>query len=90
MAVKIERARLVRVSELHQETSKWVEAAKEGPLFIMRYGDGDPEAVLIGIDAFEELLDRIQLKAELERREKQSKGKIALEELQKRYGLFGA
>jgi PHD/YefM family antitoxin component YafN of YafNO toxin-antitoxin module len=86
MAVKIERDRMVKVSELHNDTSKWVEVSKEGPLFIMRYGD--PQAVLIGIDAFEELLDRVQLKAELLRREKQSKGKIPLEELQKRHGLF--
>ena len=85
MTVKIERDRLVKVSELHQDTSKWVEAAQEGPLFIMRYGN--PEAVLIGIEAFEELLDRLQLKAELARREKQSKGKISLEELQRRYGV---
>lgn len=52
---------------------------------IMRYGD--PEAVLIGIEAFEELLDRLHLQAELARREKQSKGKISLEELQRRHGL---
>ncbi len=49
---------------------------------------GNPEAVLIGIDAFEELLDRVQLEAELDRREKQSKGKISLAELQRRHGLF--
>ncbi len=85
MALKIERDRLVKVSELHQDTSKWVEAAKEGPLFIMRYGD--PEAILIGIEAFEELLDRLQLKAELARREQQSAEKIPLEELQRRYGV---
>lgn len=85
MAMKIARDRIVKASELHNDTSKWVEAAKEGPLFIMRHGN--PEAILIGIDAFEELLDRLQLKAELERREKQSKGKIPLEELQKRHGL---
>lgn len=81
MAVRIERDRIVKVSELHNDTSKWVEAAQDGPLFIMRYGN--PEAVLIGIDAFEELLDRVQLKAELEHREKLSKGKIPLEELQR-------
>jgi len=85
MAVRIERDRMVKVSELHNDTSKWIKAAKEGPLFIMRYAD--PEAVLIGIDAFEELLDRLQLKASLERRERASKEKISLEELQRRYGL---
>ena len=38
MALRIERDRIVKVSELHNDTSKWVEAAQEGPLFIMRYG----------------------------------------------------
>jgi len=85
MALRIESDRIVKVSELHNDTSKWVEAAQEGPLFIMRYGS--PKAVLIGADAFEELLDRIQLKSELQRRESASKGKIALEEIQKQYGL---
>jgi len=79
MALRIESDRIVKVSELHNDTSKWVEAAQEGPLFIMRYGS--PKAVLIGTDALEELLDRIQLRTELDRREKSSKGKIALEEL---------
>ncbi len=85
MAVKIESDRMVKVSELHNDTSKWVNAAQKGPLFIMRYGS--PKAVLIGTDAFEELLDRIQLRAELKRREKSSKAKIALEEIEKQYGL---
>lgn len=85
MAVHIERDRLVKVSELHQDTSRWVDAAQDGPLFIMRHGT--PAAVLIGIEAFEELLDRLQLKAELVRREKQSKGKIPLAKLQRRYGV---
>ncbi len=84
MALRIESDRIVKVSELHNDTSKWVEAAQEGPLFIMRYGS--PKAILIGTDALEELLDRIQLRAELDRREKGSKGKIALEELAKQYG----
>lgn len=83
MSIKIERDRLVKVSELHTDTSKWLEASQDGPLFILRHGT--PTAVLIGIDAFEELLDRVQLKADLERREKQSRGKISLEELQKRH-----
>lgn len=86
MAIRIERDRIVKVSQLHNDTSKWVEAAQDGPLFIMRYGN--PEAVLIGIDVFEELLDRIQLKAELNHREKQSKGKISLKELQRRHDFF--
>lgn len=85
MALRIESDRIVKISELHNDTSKLVEAAQKGPLFIMRYGS--PKAVLIGTDALEELLDRVQLKAELGHREKSSKGKIALEELAKQYGL---
>ncbi len=83
MSMKIERDRLVKVSELHTDTSKWLEASQDGPLFILRHGT--PAAVLIGIDAFEELLDRVRLKADLERREQQSRGVISLEELQKRH-----
>jgi len=85
MALRIESDRIVKVSELHNDTSKWVEAAQEGPLFIMRYGS--PKAVLIGTDALEELIDRIQLRTELDRREESSKGKIALEELARQYAL---
>ena len=85
MALRIDSDRIVKVSELHSDTSKWVEAAQEGPLFIMRYGS--PKAVLIGTDALEELIDRIQLRAELDRREKRSQGKIALEELARQYAL---
>ena len=85
MGVKIDIDRLVKVSELHNDTAKWIEAAQEGPLFIMRYGS--PKAVLIGTDAFEELLDRIQLRAELDRREKTSKRKIGLEALKKQHDL---
>ena len=82
MTVKMDRDRIVKISKLHTDTAKWVEASKEGPLFILRHGT--PAAVLIGIDAFEDLLDRVQLKATLDRREKQSQGKISLEELQER------
>ena len=85
MGIRIASDRMVKVSELHNDTSKWIEAAQEGPLFIMRYGN--PKAVLIGTDAFEELLDRVQLKEELKRREMVSEGKIALEDLQSRYDL---
>jgi len=85
MAVNIKSDRIVKVSELHNDTSKWVNAAQDGPLFIMRYGN--PTAILIGADAFEELLDRIQLKAELQHREETSKGKISLEDIQKQYAL---
>lgn len=85
MAVNIQSDRIVKVSELHNDTSKWINAAQEGPLLIMRYGN--PTAILIGADALEELLDRIQLKAELQHREKTSNGKIALEDIQKQYAL---
>jgi len=85
MAVRIESDRIVKVSELHNNTSKWIKAAQEGPLFIMRYGT--PKAVLIGADAFEELLDRIQLKRDLTQRKEISTDKIPLEDLQKQYGL---
>ncbi len=82
MPAKIERNQLVKISELHTDTSKWVEAAQSGPLYILRHGQ--PKAVLIGIDAFEELIDRVQLKADLGQREEDSKDKITLAELQAR------
>ena len=85
MGLRIEGDRIVKVSELHNDTSKWMKAAQEGPLFIMRYGT--PKAVLIGADAFEELLDRIQLKRDLTQRKEISTDKIPLEDLQKQYGL---
>ena len=85
MAVRIESDRIVKVSELHNNTSKWIKAAQEGPLFIMRYGI--PKAVLIGADAFEELLDRIELRRDLTQRKEVSTDKIPLEDLQKQYGL---
>lgn len=82
MTVKIEPQRLVKISELHTDTAKCVEASREGPLLILRHGK--PAALLIGLEAFEELLDRLQLKGELERRERISRGKISLEELEER------
>ena len=85
MAVRIDSDRIVKVSELHNDTSKWIKAAQEGPLFIMRYGT--PKAVLIGADAFEELLDRIELRRDLTQRKEVSTDKIPLEDLQKQYGL---
>ena len=85
MGIRIASDRMVKVSELHNDTSKWIEASQEGPLFIMRYGN--PKAVLIGAGAFEELLDRVQLKEDLKRRKKESKRKIALEDLERQYGL---
>jgi len=80
MSVKIDRNQLVKISDLHSETSKWVKASKKGPLYILRYGE--PTAVLIGVDALEELLDRSRLQADLERRETQSRDEISLGELQ--------
>ena len=85
MGITIESDRIVKVSELHNDTSKWVEAAQQGPLFIMRYGS--PKAVLIGTGVFEELLDRIQLKRDLTKRKEISTGTIPLEDLQKQHGL---
>jgi len=82
MTLKIEPERLVKISELHTDTTKWVEASKEGPLLILRHGK--PAALLIGLEAFEELLDRLLLKEELEHRERVSRGKISLEELEER------
>jgi len=82
MPLKIEPERLVKISELHTDTAKWVEASQEGPLLVLRHGK--PAALLIGLEAFEELLDRLQLKEELERRERLSRGKISLEELEER------
>jgi prevent-host-death family protein len=82
MTVKIEPDRLIKISELHTDTAKWVEASQEGPLLILRHGT--PAAVLIGLEALEELLDRMQLRADLDRRERESRGKITLEELEER------
>ncbi len=82
MTLKIEPERLIKISELHTDTAKWVAASQEGPLLVLRHGK--PAALLIGLEAFEELLDRLQLKAELERRERISRGKISLEELEER------
>ena len=82
MTTKIEPHRSVKISELHTDTAKWVEASQEGPLLILRHGK--PTALLVGLEAFEELLDRLQLRAELDRRERESQGKITLEELEER------
>ena len=82
MTLKIKPRCLIKISELRADTAKWVEASQEGLLLILRHGK--PTALLIGLEAFEELLDRLQLKAELERRERVSRSKISLEELQER------
>ena len=83
MTLKIEPERIVKISELHTDTAKWVEASQEGPLLVLRHGR--PAALLIGLEALEEFLDRVQLKAELDQREQESQKKITLEELQKRF-----
>jgi PHD/YefM family antitoxin component YafN of YafNO toxin-antitoxin module len=79
MGVRMDSDRVVKVSELRGDTAKWLAEAEEGPVFILRYGS--PKAVLIGTKAFEELLDRVALRAELTRREKESVEKISLDEL---------
>jgi len=71
--------RLVKVSEFREDTARWLQEAEAGPVFILRHGT--PKAVLIGAKAFEELLDRAALRAELDRREKESTSKTSLAEL---------
>lgn len=96
MPVTMERKNIVKVSELHKDTAKYIEMAQEHPVFIFRYGE--PELVLVSIQLFEqlqeqiaeleELVDRLELKADLEKRRKETKGKITLEELRAQHGLL--
>ncbi len=79
MSLSIDSKRLVKVSEFRENTARWLEEAEAGPVFILRHGT--PKAVLIGAKAFEELLDRTALRAELDRREKESTSKTSLAEL---------
>lgn len=79
MPVKMDSDRVVKVSELRDDTAKWLAAAEDGPVFVLRYGT--PKAVLIGTKAFEELVGRVALRSELERRERETKGKVLLEDL---------
>jgi prevent-host-death family protein len=79
MGLKIDSKRLVKVSKFREDTARWLDEAEEGPVFILRHGT--PKAVLIGTKAFEELLDRAALRAELDRREKESVSEIDLRDL---------
>lgn len=95
MSISILEENMVKISELHKNTAKYVSEAQEHPIVVFRYSQ--PEAVLTDFKSFqnlkeriselEELLDRLQLKTELEKRERETKGKVTLEELQERYDL---
>lgn len=86
---------MIQISELHKNTAKYVREVQQNPLIIFRYSE--PEAVLTDFEDFkemkerlselEEIVDRFQLKEDLERRKEKTKGKITLEELQEKYGL---
>lgn len=80
--IRVKPDRIIKISELHTNTAKWVDASQEGPLLVLRHGKS--AALLIGLEAFKELLDRLQLKTGLERRERISRGKSSLEELEER------
>lgn len=79
MGLKIDGERLVKVSEFRENAARWLDEAEAGPIFILRHGT--PKAVLIGMRAFEELLDRATLRTELDRREKASVSEIELRDL---------
>jgi len=79
MSLSIDSKRLVKVSEFREDAARWLDEAEAGPVFILRHGT--PKAVLIGTKAFEELLDRVALRAELDRREKASVSEIELRDL---------
>lgn len=79
MALKIDSKRMVKASEFRDNAAQWLDEAESGPIFILRHGT--PKAVLIGTQAFEELLDRAILRAELDRREKESVSEIELKDL---------
>ncbi len=79
MGLKIDSKRMVKASEFRDNAARWLDEAESGPIFILRHGT--PKAVLIGTQAFEELLDRASLRAELDRREKTSVSEIELRDL---------
>jgi len=79
MGLKIDSKRMVKASEFRDNAAQWLDEAESGPIFILRHGT--PKAVLIGTQAFEELLDRASLRAELDRRERESISKIELKDL---------
>jgi prevent-host-death family protein len=79
MGLTIDSKRLVKVSEFREDAARWLDEAEAGPVFILRHGT--PKAVLIGTKAFEELLDRVALRGELDRREQESVSEIDLRDL---------
>lgn len=95
MPVTMTEENMIKISELHKNTAKYVREAQQHPLIIFRYSE--PEAVLTDFEKFkelkeriselEEIVDRLQLKKDLERRKEKTKGKITLEELQEKHGL---
>jgi prevent-host-death family protein len=76
MGLTIDSKRLVKVSEFREDAARWLDEAEAGPVFILRHGT--PKAVLIGTQAFEELLARAALRGELDRREKESVAEMAV------------
>jgi len=79
MGLKIDSKRMVKASEFRDNAAQWLDEAESGPIFFLRHGT--PKAVLIGTQAFEELLDRAILRAEIDRREKESVSEIDLRDL---------
>jgi prevent-host-death family protein len=79
MGLKIDARRMVKASEFRENAAQWLDEAEAGPIFILRHGT--PKAVLIGTRAFEELLDRAALRAELDQREKESTSETPLDKL---------
>jgi prevent-host-death family protein len=79
MGLTIDSKRMVKASEFRENAAQWLDEAESGPIFILRHGT--PKAVLIGTKAFEELLDRAALRAEPDRREKESTSKTPLDKL---------
>ncbi len=86
MSVKVDARRIIKISDLRTRTSEWIKASEEEPVLVLRHGK--PAACLIGLDAleklFEEFLDRVELRAELDQRQRISKSAVSLEELKKR------
>jgi len=76
MGLTIDSKRMVKASEFRENAARWLDEAEAGPVFILRHGT--PKAVLIGMQAFEELLARATLRGELNSREKEIISKTAL------------
>jgi prevent-host-death family protein len=79
MGLSIDSKRLVKVSEFREDAARWLDEAETGPVFILRHGT--PKAVLIGMQAFEELLARATLRGELDSRERESVTKTPLDDV---------